>query len=387
MKFLSAILTTLFVSLAVSGTSAQEARIANDVYAGGATVVLDGEAADDVFAAGESVTVRQTVGRNLYAGGRHVDVSGPIVGDAFGAGFTLTFAGSTAGRVYAVGYDVKLLPSSKIGEGARLFGRTIAIDGDVTGHVLLAGEAIALAGRIEGDVYVEADSLTVSPDASIAGDLHYSVDHELEIPSGVVAGSIYETSDEDGRSETVESELDLQVINPEWTDSISFVRRGAGSFFVFSQLVAGLAIFVGFPVLAGRLRDTIEERPTGSLGNGLLAFAVLIGIIVLSAVTLIGIPLAILMVLSVPLILIAGYAVGAVGWILIAAQMLGREIPYSAWARLVLALIAVIPVYLLGLIPLVGWLVGLATTLLGLGALFVSLRSKAADGAALPATG
>lgn len=386
MKSIPAILTALIVSLSAMGASAQEARIANDVFAGGATVVLDGEAADDVFAAGESVTVRQTVGRNLYAAGRRIDVTGPIVGDAFGAGFTLTFAGSTAGRVYAAGYDVKLLPSNKIGEGARLFGRTIAIDGDIAGHVLLAGEAIALAGRIDGDVYVEADSLTVSPDASITGDLHYSVDQELEVPSGVVAGSIYETSDDD-RSVTIENELDLDAINPEWTDSIGFVRRGAGSFFIFSQLVAGLAIFLGFPVLAVRLRGAIEENPAGRLGNGLLAFAVLVGIIVLSAVTLIGIPLAILMVLSVPLILIAGYAVGAVGWILIAARMLGREIPYSSWARLVLALVAVIPVYLLGLIPLAGWLVGLATTLLGLGALFVSLRSKATNGVALPATG
>ncbi len=386
MKLLSAILTTFIVSLVASGAGAQEARIANDVYAGGATVVLDGEAADDVFAAGESVTVRQTVGRNLYAAGRRIDVTGPIVGDAYGAGFTFTHAGSTAGRVYAAGYDVRLLPSSKIGEGARLFGRTIAVDGDVSGHVLLAGEAVALAGRIDGDVYVDADSLTVSPDASVTGDLHYTVDHDLEIPSGVVAGSIYETGDE-GRSDSIESELDLHAINPEWTDSIGYVRRGAGSFFVFGQLVAGLAIFVGFPVLAGRLRNTIEDRPAGSLANGLLAFAVLVGIIVLSAVTLIGIPLAILMVLSVPLILIAGYSVGAVGWILIAARMLGQEVPYSAWARLVLALVAVIPVYLLGLIPLAGWLIGLATTLLGLGALFVSLRSKATDGAALPATG
>lgn len=385
MRSLSAILAALSAYLIFINAGAEDVRIANDIYAGGSTVVLDGEAADDVFAAGETVVVHQTVGRNLYVAGRKIDVSGPIVGDAFGTGYSLSFSGSTAGRVYAAGYEVRLLPSNKIGEGARLLGRTIAIDGDIEGSLLAAGEAIALAGRIDGDVFIEAESLTVSPDAFVSGDLIYSVDHEIEIPSGVVGGSIVERV-EDGDAVSAEIEQDIPAITPQWTDSIGLARRGAGSFFVFSQLVAGLVIFLGFPLLASRLRDTIEERPTSSLGSGLLAFALLIGAIILTAITIIGIPLAVLMALSVPLILIAGYSVGAVGWILLAGRALGRDIPYSIWARLMLALLAVIPVYLLGLIPLVGWLVGLATTLMGLGALFVSLRTRAPDSVVVPAS-
>ncbi|MEM8915154.1 MAG: polymer-forming cytoskeletal protein [Pseudomonadota bacterium] len=372
MKFPTAILLALAAILLPPIAQAQEARLAGDVFASGASVTLDGEPAADAFAAAENVTILQALDRNAYLAGRRIDLNGPVGGDAFAAGFTVTINGPVEGRAYLAGYEVTISSTSTIGQGARLFGRTLAVNGTIEGDTVLAGETVAIAGTINGDVIVTSEDLIIAPQAVITGNLEFRTEETAAVPPDVVAGSITDAAEVDENADGNPGVVDQLRAN----STVQLIAQGASSFFVFGQLVAGLIIFLGFPGLAGRLRTAIEHKSFGNLLSGILALIIIIGAVIVAAVTIIGIPIAILLALTVPFILMLGYAIGAIGWLLIVAQTAGQDLPNTAWIRLLLALVAIIPVYVLGLVPFIGWLVSLATTLLGLGALFAALRKR-----------
>lgn len=371
MKLSTLLLAGLLLFTGPLALRAETLNLAGDVFAADGTVILDGEAATDIFAAGNAITVRQLANGNVHAAGRTIELLGAIAGDAYAAGMTITLNGATAGRVYAFGYEIKLLADNQIGGGARLAGRTVAVEGDIKGTLMAGGEAVALAGTIEGDVFVSADTLTLSPDARITGDLHYEAENPIDVPEGVVSGSVVY----DGPPEGAGSGGDV-VSGFLEGDALTMLAGGTGSFLVFCQLVAGVVIFVGFPGLSGRIRQAVEGQTGANFLWGIVALGCLIGAVLVTAMTLIGIPIALLLVLAIPLFLVAAFAVGAVGWILLAAKAAKWDVPFTGWARLLLALAAVVPIYLLGALPMIGWAISLATTLFGLGALLTALRTK-----------
>jgi cytoskeletal protein CcmA (bactofilin family) len=307
------LLITLLVLLgSVPGLAAAERT-----QAGGTIVVEAGETVrGDLTAMGGSVVIRGTVTGDVQAFAGSVDIEGTVGGNVEGAAGSIT-----------------------VGESA-------VIDGDLSAG---AG-SITIDGTVRGTVEAGAETITLGPNAEIQGDLRYG--GELTRREGAtVGGSVIQEESTGGVS--------LLPSIPSWTFSVY-------GFLV--NLVFAAALLLVFPRFTAGMGERTSASPGRTAGAGLLAMIGIPILLVLIALTIVGIPMSIMGAFVYGLTIWVAYVLGrfVVGaWILSYTDVGGR------WLALLLgfALIAV-----LTFLPVVGGLFDLVALLLGMGALMLGLR-------------
>lgn len=326
-----ALAALLVLSLPV-GIAAAETRT------GGTVVVAEGETvSEDLTAAAGTVIVRGTVDGDLDAFAGNVVVTGTVTGDVNAFAGNVRVAGEVGGDVSAFGGNVFVENGAEVG-----------------GDLEAAAGVASLDGSVAGDAEVGSDELTVGPDAVVGGDLRYSADDPR----------IAEGAQIDGRIERVEDPVDVPVfpVVPGWVSTVyEFVVN----------LVVGAILLALLPAFSGRVADRFAERPLASGGVGLLVLVGVPVVLVLFAITIVGIPIAIIGALAYALALWLGYVYGAFGlgsWLV----SLGDE-DWGRWVALVLGLVVVAVV---GLVPVLGGIVEFVVLLVGLGALVASVYGR-----------
>ena len=330
----------------------------------------------DTFMAGDRISTTGDVGgASVLAGGR-IEAAARVHGDAVMLGGQISVNGDISEDLYALGGDIAV--NGQIGHNARLaggqltIGRTAAIAGnlsvaggqvDITGKVdgdiMVAGGRVSLNGRIGGDVTVRAGELIVGPDARIAGRLRYHVEDGATIdPAARIAGSV-------------------EIMPGNWSRGWMGHRLGPSSAGWVGVLVVGIILILAWPTLGARLLTHWRERTGASFGWGALCFFATPFVFVLCAITIIGLPLAIGLLLAYLLALLLGYVSGLVAlgqWAL--ARFAPTHLAAVGWQILALAL-AIIVVAMLRRIPGLGILVWPAIVMIGLGALVLELTRRA----------
>ena len=150
------------------------------------------------------------------------------------------------------------------------------------------------------------------------------------------------------------------------------------------MMLLAVALGAAMPATARRVAQTWRERLGWSLLWGFVTLVCVPLAAVLVAVTVIGIPVALLVLLAYGAALLAGYAVSGLAlgqWVLGRWRAADAERP--AW-RLGATAAGVLIVAFLGSLPYVGGLFALLAVCIGLGALVQLLRTP---GAALPSPG
>lgn len=328
------------------------------VWIGGRSVDIDA-IAPDVFAAGETLNVRGHVLDNLIGAGRAITLDGPVDGDAFLLGETLILNADVAGDLYAVGESLRIPTGVRVGGNLYFGGADLSLDGAVGGNLLGGGASFDIAGSVGGDVQIEAARLVVGPAASIGGNLEYSSPEEGSVAAGATAGSVDWTKKAVDAHESKEHSRGSGL--------------GVAAFFLIGSLLIGAVLLGLFPNAITRPAALLEADAPVSLGVG---FAVLLGVPVLAlflAVFILPIPLSLLaMTVYVPATVLARFiAAFALGGLLL--QQLGKS-PKPLGALFA----GLIALHLAYAIPLLGGLVMMLATVLGLGALFLTARKAGA---------
>lgn len=328
----------------------------------------------DVIAAGDAVTLRDSVGGDVMMAGGDLRFGGTTEGSYLGAGSSQDVGGRIGGSARAAGGVVRL--HAAVARNVTLAGGEVIVDGDavvgrnayaaagrvevvgsVEGSLRVAGGEVILDGPVLGDVHVDAGTLRVGPDARIEGDLRYRVrDAPASIDPGArIAGAVVERPSEPG----------------EGGRTVQRVLR------VLAFLLAGGVLVGLFPGAATAAAVAARNRSAASAGVGLLcAIGVPIGIGV-TALSIVGIPLAIIVALLFGIALYLAPVPPAVwlGSLLLEARTppgrrSGRVAEFAAGG-------AVLGV--LSFVPIVGLLVRAAVVLVGLGAAALAVR-KAREG-------
>ena len=163
----------------------------------------------------------------------------------------------------------------------------------------------------------------------------------------------------------------------------------AGAVFSFVALLAVAAllllVFTGF---SRRAASTMLTMPWRALAAGVAVFVGTPMLAVLLCVTLIGIPLGIALMMLFPLMLLIGWIVGVFGL----SQRLRRAVQKSApsessSAMMVFFALTLLLVMLIGSLPVVGSLLVAAIWLLGTGACALELYNQVRSGRKPPAPG
>jgi len=295
-----------------------------------------------MLAAHRDVVVRDSIEGDLMAAGGNVRFTGTVGGDVLAAGGTQVLGGTVAGSVRAAGGYV--LVGTVADRNITAVGGTVAVDrrARIGGNAYLAG----------GTVLVEAGRLELGPDAAIEGDLRYRLGRGQEAtvhPNARVDGAV----------------LTLPARRLGW------VPWALRIYWVAAFLVAGAVIVAMFPVLmlAGDVR--VRARPLASVGMGILLLLLVPAVLAAIAITVLGIPLALI---GAALYAVSVYLAPVVVALWLGRILLSRSSTYPDRGELVGAfLLGGVIIGLLGLVPYAGAVILLLATIVGLGAMAVAL--------------
>ncbi len=317
----------------VGGTVTSAGTVDGDLLAGGGTITISGPVNGNVMAAGGDVTVIGNVSSNVRVAGGNVVVQGAVKGDVLAAGGTISIDGAKVGRDLAVA------------------GGTVHIDAPVSGSVKIAGGNIYLNSTINGDVSVRANKLTLGSGAVINGRLNYTSPQELTRESGAVTkGPVNFTPGQPRQNKAALAGVITAVII--W----KFI----------ALLVCALIIGLFFKRYAKEVTDHVVAEPAGELGRGLVIFIVYPIVAILLLITVVGIPLGLIGLLSFGALLLLTWIISAIvlGSIL-SRYFFKHEVHQVTWQTILLGTV----VYaIIGLIPVIGKLFEFLLLLAVLGA-------------------
>ena len=365
MKPHARVLGLLALGMALTGCSIDHGhesitkRLGADHVGVGGDVSLTDEVAGDAFLAGGRVTTAAEVKGDLVAAGGEVSIGGGVGDDLYAAGGQVQVDAIVTGNARVAGGDVTVGPATVIAGALSATGGRLRFEGNVHQYLRASGGSVFIDGVVQGDAEVDAEEITIGPNTRITGRLVARSPRQPEIPEGAqILGGLEYSQAEVGH-----------VINADDTGTGS-VEHGIGSFlWMLGVFVAGALFMVAFPAYSTRAAKWIGQEPLRSLGLGFVILVSLPVLTVLLLFTIVGIPLALIVFMLYLLLLFLGWVTAAM---FVGQKLLGfvrSDAPETTARRLVALLAAVLALWLVGFVPVLGFWVKFAALLLGIGAL------------------
>jgi len=337
----------------VAGAAVEVTGEAKSIWAAGATVAVDAVATDSLWVAGADVTIVGAVGKSIHAAGSRVAVSGVAGAWVWLAGGDVRAGLTTGSDLFVAGGNVVLGPAANVGGTLSAAGGNIVITGRIRGDARIAGGSVTLNGRFDGAVTVAAERLFLGPRAEIGGDLVLMLGTEIErAPGATVTG---ETRTVGVGSWRLPEQLPL-------TGS----RIVVALFLFGATTVTGIGLMVLMRGTYGEAARTARSHPGSSLIFGVLLLVLIPVAAVFLAITVAGLPLALILFLSLPMLVIVGYAVAALS--IADGLFSGRDARVGVLAMLIFLLIGALIFAGVGMIPYAGPIFVLVLLVIGCGA-------------------
>ncbi|MDH4165784.1 MAG: hypothetical protein OEV90_05155 [Gammaproteobacteria bacterium] len=343
------------------GDDSVSRQFGSDYFGAGGSLNLTDPVAGDAILAGGHVATAGEVKGDLIAAGGEVSIGGSVGDDLYVAGGEVQVDAIVAGNARVAGGDVALGPATTIMGGLSLTGGRIRFEGNAREYLQASGASVRIDGVVQGDAEVHAEEVDIGPNTRIDGKLVVHSPREPGLPEGAqIAGGI----------EFHQTDVGHFVGEHETARDVRTVAHGVGSFlWMLGVFVAGTLFMLAFPAYSSRAAQWIGQEPLRSLGLGFVILVCLPVLVVLLLVTIIGIPLALIVLMLYLLLLFLGWVTAAmfVGQKLL-GLMRGGTVATTGW-KLFALLLAVLGLWLVGMVPFIGGWVKFAALLLGIGAL------------------
>lgn len=374
----TALIVTLLMIFATVPVSAFDARsgdtvtvgsrevVDDDLYIGAATIIIDGMVNGDLWAAGYTITVNGAVNGSVVVAGNMVNVSGDVGHAVRAAGQTISISGDVNGDLIVFGSVVNVASTATVKGDLLVGAENVRIDGLIEGDIKGGAGEVTIGNGVKGNVELEVDSLTILSTANIEGNLTYTSGEEADIESGAQIGG------------ATTHNLPPVKAEPAVPSPLAPLFGILGKVIGFLMaLVTGLVLILIAPRRLMSIAESMRIRPGASAAWGALVLFVTPIVAILVCFTIVGIPLGLIALVlwgiglylaQIPVALLIGLLI-----IRRSREVERKGIMIGALA-LGLAILA-----LLGLIPYLGFFIGLVVALFGLGALVVSERRRRAE--------
>lgn len=361
----------LFISLAfffIFSTTQVSAKVLTSEN-GNVDVYHDEVIDDDLFVGAQTANIEGTVNGDVFVGAQTAKITGVINGNLHVGANTLYLGGIIKGNVYAGGQSI-LVNNGQIGGSLLVGGATVDIDknSSIGGSVFAGAGALSINSLIKRNVFAGTGSLVVGNEAKIGKDLYYATGDKISqvnISSGATIDGAIHKSVVKTTQKRIEPKKENMVAA--WAE----IR-------LFSKIISFLsALIVGYIFLKLFKNDFLKtsELVTRSfwknLGIGFLLTIALIPGLIIMLITVVGIPIAGLVLLLFSLYTyLAKIVVGASfgGWM---TKRFNWKL--STYWTFALGLLAI---YILKVIPLVGFTTDLVVAWSGIGAFATRLLAK-----------
>jgi cytoskeletal protein CcmA (bactofilin family) len=309
-----------------------------DVFTLGGSNVLTGVVRKDFWALAETVKLRGTVTENARLAGRNVAVEGRV-----------------GGNLLAAAETVQLGDGCEVGGDTALLGSRVVASGHLKGSVRIIAKQATLGGHVEGNVDIRADDIVVLKGTRIDGDIKYASPSELFLDNTVqLGGALVKTESPEPQRRPVTEALLMQAI------------------FLAGSLLLAAPFLALFPKVAGRALYGLRIASWRCSLIGLAALFLIPVFCAFSAITLFGLPLAIVLACGYIMLVYLSKIIVALA---IGQMVLRRPGPLSFGQTLITLVVGLLLVYALTSIPGIGLTVWLVVTVWGMGALLLGLLS------------
>jgi len=329
----------------------------DDFYIAGGNVTNSGTIIGDLVAAGGNILIDGSISEDLLVGGGSITILADVGDDVRVGGGNITIAGTVGGDVIVVGGQVQISGDGVEGDVVWA-GGALNINAPVSGNVRLTGGEVYINSTISGNVRFDGEKLKLGSNAVINGTLNYSAKEEAEIQEGaVITGEITY----DKRAGKVKD----KVFGKSGKKVIAGLISLAILIGVLMKLTGALVIGLVFHRYTETLVNNALSKPLREFGRGFIALIIIPIASILLLITVIGIPLGILgLVLYVGLMIfsmiMAPVLLGS-----IVHKWIKKTNTYNVSWKIIL--LGVILYILLGVIPVIGWIIRLILILLVLG--------------------
>ena len=328
-----------------AGNISVAGNVRRDLVAGGGNIIVTGNVTEDILLVGGDIGVYGQTGQDLRVLGGQI-----IVGNNVGQ------------ELVGAGGSIHVLSGVTIDGDTMLAGGTVILEGTVNQNVHIFAGEVKINGSILGNVYVVTDELTIGKNASITGNLIYSAEEEATILEGAtILGETHFTKKDIGGR-----------------------KAGAGflGFIGFVSLLKLAIVLTAGLVAVFFCQKTSKALVEQSLSNIWIETA-------RGFVILVVIPFAALFLLISMLGALIGLAVILMYIFLLIGASVYAGIIFGGWLYKYIwkdktievnwktAFLGIVLLHLIGLVPLVGWVIKLLLMLTALGSISIYIYRKA----------
>ncbi len=376
------IILSLCLTISMFSLSTNPA-LAKVQYGEGEVVVGKNEVvSDDLYIAGKTIRIEGRVEGDLYAAGENIFVTGDVVGDTTAFGNDIAVEGSIGQDAYLIGRLIKL-NRAKVSDSLHVAGQNITVSSDtqlggsllgagssirndatVARTLMLGGQSIYHNAPVLGETRLAGEHIALGPKTSINKDLTYF----LKPDSGKI----------DNQAK-VKGSTNVVTEPTEWRQKRTMDEQNRRNFgyvwhiwsYVGMLLVGGITIWLLKKPLNSAV-SSLHNQSLSALGSGLLITLLTPPALVLLMLTIIGIPLA---MIALPLYLIFLYA-GKLVVSMALSRTIFSALSYAKATPLFEMFVGVTLLHLLRFVPVGGYFVGMLTTWIGVGAIYLSLKQN-----------
>ena len=316
----------------------------------------------DHFEIDSSVNVTKIIDGNAYIMGGNVTISNEIGGDVFVIADKLTINGGYIySNLFAIANEITI-NGVVYDVYAACNKLNIEANGFVYRDLRVLADEINITGKVRRNAMITTNNLTFAEGATelIGGNLNYTSSKELEIPEGVVLGEVKFSQ---------ESENGMNV-NPVVTNLLTLARN------LILTLVVALVLIWLTPKFIEKLGEVTPSKAFSAFGIGILAPICLFIVSAILLFSIVGIPLSGIITIVFVLLLYIGKSITSIFF----GKIFVRKLKMEGNFKLVLfTLLSCLIIWLLGLIPVIGFILNGIYWILGIGLIFISLfdRKKA----------
>jgi hypothetical protein len=329
-------------------TVPQGKTVDQTIFAAGHTIDIAGKVNGDVFCAGQDVIISGTVSGDVICAGQNVHITGTIIGSVRVAGQDVSLGNSIGRNLTAAGQTVTLESNSSVGGDASIGGQTASINGTVGRDLAIGSNDATIDNSVGRNVQFTGEHLSLGSQANISGTLTYTSNNQVAQASGAHVGG------------AISQQLPAAAhhghgINLFWLAVYGFA----------SLLIVALVLVLVAPQLFHSATEVAIHSPGKTILVGFLSGLVVPALVFFLFVTVIGIPLALLLLLI---------------WILVdalatvfAAYYLGRLLMPHSHHAIRIMLLGAAALLVLYLIPILDVLVVLLAMWFGLGIILLNV--------------
>lgn len=333
----------------------QGEKVDHTLFVAGQTVDISSEVFGDVFCAGQTVTVSGTVHGDVICAGQTVTITGKVDGDVRLVGQTVTLGAEVAGNATIGGQTFNLESRGKIAGDATIGSEKAVFNGPVGRDLAVGGSNATISSTVGRDIKGSLENLSLASGARVQGNIDFTSSNDISKAEGSVIGGKVTRTDAPKEDQSKRG-------------AVFGFSLGWFIYCFLALLITAMALALLFPRMLHTVSGKAMPRPWKALLTGFLASISVPVILIILAITVVGLPLAFIVGLSWLIILmLSGPLFG---------YYLGRQILRDSRQPLLIMLVGASLLIVSYFIPVIGFLAVLAAIWIGAGMALLAIFDK-----------